>query len=58
MEIIKIEREAIVLDAAEKAKLKYCLDYCCHRLMAHRGTGLHKIKGLPEFVEYMRKQLS
>lgn len=56
MEIIKIEKEAFVLDKEEKEKLIACLLYCKHRLEKH-DSGLEHLKGGLAFVLYMIEQL-
>jgi hypothetical protein len=56
MEKIKIEREALVLDADERNKLRECLRYCSHRLNFHPECGIHNVIK-PEFVDYMIKNL-
>jgi hypothetical protein len=58
MEKIKIEREAIVLDAEEKKRLIILLQYCRHRILDHADeTGLHQHKWAESFTEYMLKIL-
>ncbi len=49
MDIIKIEKEAFVLDGAERKKLLACLQYCKHRIKKHNAVN----KGFDEkFVDY------
>jgi hypothetical protein len=57
MEKIKIEREAIVLDADEKVKLMGCLQYCKHRLINHPESGIHRFLCDIKFVDYVIKKL-
>jgi len=49
MEVIKIEREAFMLDQIEKNKLLACLRYCKHRSLKHFKNNAGDIK----FIEYM-----
>ena len=57
MEIIKIEQDAIVLDAGEKKQLKSLLKYCQHRYTTHLICGIHKIGLTGNFINYMLKNL-
>ena len=57
MEIIKVEREALVLDEKEKERLKECLRYCKHRQEKHPDSGISGCHGLYKFITYMLENL-
>ena len=57
MHIISVENKALVFNEEERRKLKFCIDYCWHRLEKHQNTGLHKVKMDIPFVDRLRKQL-
>ena len=58
MEIIKIEREAIVLDRVERENLMQLILYCRHRLTEHKGNnGLCKSGIKLGFVSYLIENL-
>lgn len=57
MEIVKIEREALILDTKEKEKLLQLIKYCRHRVSEHCGTGISGSAKLANFIDYMIKNL-
>ena len=57
MDILPVERKAIVLDREELLRLKACFDYLYHRAEEHEDSYVAKQEKLRGFIGYMRTKL-
>lgn len=55
MEIIKVEKRALVMDKTEIVKLEQICGYCNHRVKCHPESGARFLDG--DFISYLRKFL-